>query len=95
MSPSDSSARQTIEVSREIKTEIERRIADGIYASADDLIRRGLESLEKEAHAYQAWLETELLKGLEGDASEFTHADFEQMKRELEAEQNAEQHTRA
>jgi len=55
-----------IEVSEELEREIQRRLAEGAYPSADDLLRHALLALDNGEHA-DAWLEAELLKGLEGE----------------------------
>lgn len=63
-------------ISVETEREIERRLANGNYASADELISDALRALDDARAAAQAALERELLKGLEGPLVEMTSEDW-------------------
>lgn len=63
--------------SHDMEREIAKRIAEGPYASADDLVREALRALDDSRGAAQAWLEAELLKGLEGGEVEMTDAEWQ------------------
>lgn len=70
-----------IQVSEELEREIQRRLAEGTYPSADDLLRHALLALDNGEHA-ETWLEQELLKGLEGEDMPLTHETLDAAQRE-------------
>jgi len=68
------------EISPEIEAEIQRRVEQGHYGSADELLRLALKALDDSADAASDWLEGELLKGLEGDDVEVGPAQFARLR---------------
>lgn len=73
--------RVMIQISEEIEQEIQRRLADGQYPTADDLLRHALLALDG-GEAMEPWLEAELLKGLEGEDVEVTPEELDAVQRE-------------
>ena len=69
-------------ISPEIEQDLERRVAEGPYASVDDLLRRALHALDGTNEVMQAYLEEELRDGLEGDDVEMTEGDWDDIERE-------------
>ncbi len=69
------------QISRDLENELDRRVADGHYASVDELVRHALAALDESANA-ERWLEGELLLGLEGEDVVMDDAKWAAMKRE-------------
>ncbi|GMV93644.1 MAG: hypothetical protein AMXMBFR82_34220 [Candidatus Hydrogenedentota bacterium] len=63
-------------ISPELLKEIEARVADGPFGSADELLRFALRALDRDRGVAQDILEKELLQGLEGDDVEMTSEDW-------------------
>ena len=55
-----------IELSENLQREIERRLAEGKDDSPDALLARAFRALDHASQASEYWLDSELLKGLEG-----------------------------
>ena len=73
-----------LNISANIEEDIRRRVADGQYSSADELLRLALRALDDSHVEAQAWLEGELLRGLEGDDVEMTPDEWADIRREAE-----------
>jgi Arc/MetJ-type ribon-helix-helix transcriptional regulator len=71
-------------LSVETEREIERRLARGKYGSPDELLCDAFRALDDAQGAAQAWLEKELLEGLEGDDVEMNASEWESIARESE-----------
>lgn len=71
-----------LNVSPDIESEIQKRIASSAYATADDLLRVALRALDDS----QDWLEEELLNGFEGADVEMTRQEWANLRREAERE---------
>lgn len=67
-------------LSHELEEEIRRRVAEGHYSSAEELLRQALKALDNSAEAAGEWPERELLKGLEGDDVEVTAGEFDLLR---------------
>jgi Arc/MetJ-type ribon-helix-helix transcriptional regulator len=63
-----------------ILQEIERRVADGYYASANDLLQDALKALDDAEAAARRSLQRELLVGLEGEDALMTDADWDDIE---------------
>lgn len=63
-------------ISPEILKEIETRLAEGPFGSADELLRYALRALDRDRNVAQEVLEKELLQGLEGEDVEMTSEDW-------------------
>lgn len=71
-------------ISADMQEEIQRRVEEGRYGSADDLLRLALKALDDSAEAAAEWLERELLKGLEGEDVEVSRAEFARLRQPYE-----------
>ena len=69
-------------LSPNIKKEIEQRLAQGPYSSADELLTHALRALDNAHDIAQDLLEKELLKGLEGEDIEMTAKDWDDIENE-------------
>jgi len=67
-----------------LKDFVDKQIHSGRYPSINDYIRELI--LEDEKRNAQERLESLLLEGLDGDESELTHQDFENIRREALAQ---------
>ena len=71
-------------ISPEILSDIERRVAEGQFASIDELLSTALRALDDSRRGAQDWLETELLVGLEGEDVPMTRAEWDDIEREAQ-----------
>ncbi len=69
-------------ISSTIQHEIERRLAAGPFTSLDDLLSSALRALDDAHDAAQDLLEKELLRGLEGEDTEMTSAEWDSIEAE-------------
>ncbi|NUM56231.1 MAG: hypothetical protein HUU46_21540 [Candidatus Hydrogenedentes bacterium] len=73
-----------LNISSDIEREIERWVASGEYSSPDELLRPAIRALDDSNEVAQELLESELLKGLEGDDVELTQGEWSAIRREAE-----------
>jgi Arc/MetJ-type ribon-helix-helix transcriptional regulator len=75
-------------ISKDFQLELQRRVSDGTYASVEQLLREALVALDDKIR-YQAArgkLEEELRRGLEGEDTEMTPAEWDAIEQEAMAE---------
>ena len=78
-------------LSAQLEEEIERRAAEEHWNSVDELLRAAFAALDGSGMD-RAWLEQELLKGLEGEEVEMTSEEWDSIEREALSESELAKH---
>lgn len=65
-----------IYLSEEFELEVERRLADGSFPSAEDLLRHALHAMDEVELDVQPWMADEIRKGMTGNTVTLTAEDL-------------------